>query len=63
MLRIEIAADLAEIMAETDPSRAVSAIIGLQLRMEDKMRTEGDTEANLHAQMVSERIPHDWVVL
>ena len=42
IFRIEMAADLAATMAETDVARAVSAIAALQLRMEDKMRSQGD---------------------
>ena len=63
MLKIEMAADLTEIMAETDVARVVSAIAALQLRMEDKMRSEGDTDAALHAQIMSERIQDAWVAL
>ena len=35
-------------------ARVVSAIAALQLRMEDKMRGEGDPDAALHAQIMSE---------
>ena len=61
LLKIEMAADLAGIMAETDAGKAASAIAALQLQLEAKMHAEGDTEAVVHAERVSQRVQDTWV--
>ncbi len=45
LLKIETAAELTAIMAETDAGKAASAIAALQLELEARMHAEGDSDA------------------
>ena len=63
LLRIETAAELTAILAETDAGKAASAIAALQLDLEERMQAEGDGDATKHAELMSHRIQDAWVTL
>jgi len=63
VMKIEMAAEITAILAETDPGKAASAIAAFQLQLEERMQGEGDSEAANHAEMMSQRIQEAWITL
>ena len=63
LLKIETAAELTAIMAETDADKAASAIAAFQLQLEERMLAEGDSDAAKNAELMSQRIQDAWVAL
>jgi len=63
MFKIETAAELTAIMAETDADKAAAAIASLQLELEARMHAEGDSDAAKNAELMSQRIQDAWVAL
>ena len=63
LLKIETAAELTAIMAETDADKAAAAIASLKLELEARMHAEGDSDAAKNAELMSQRIQDAWVAL
>ena len=63
MYKIETAAELTAIMAETDADKAAAAIASLQLELEARMHAEGDSDAAKNAELMSQQIQDAWVAL
>ena len=63
LLKIETAAELTAIVAETDAGKAASAIAAFQLQLEERMLAEGDSGAAKNAELMSHRIQDAWVEL